>query len=137
MEDKPIAGNTVVICADLTSRWIMPAVAGRGCEGPPTCGDRRLAEDGTPSENGAANGAANGAMNGTTSGAPSMEAGTFDGAVNLRFDIPHGVTLEEIERAAVLQALAGNAGNRTRAARALGISVRTLQRRLKRWQEQP
>jgi DNA-binding NtrC family response regulator len=48
-------------------------------------------------------------------------------------DIPSGTTLEALERAAVEQALADCHGNRTRAARALGISVRTLQRKLKAW----
>lgn len=48
-------------------------------------------------------------------------------------DIPSGTTLEELERAAVEQALAEHQGNRTHAAEALGISVRTLQRKLKNW----
>jgi DNA-binding NtrC family response regulator len=41
--------------------------------------------------------------------------------------------LEEIERAAIEQALDHFDQNRTRAARSLGISVRTLQRKLKAW----
>jgi DNA-binding NtrC family response regulator len=41
--------------------------------------------------------------------------------------------LEMIERAAILSALKKHSGNRTRAAAALGISVRTLQRKLKSW----
>jgi transcriptional regulator with PAS, ATPase and Fis domain len=51
----------------------------------------------------------------------------------VRIDVPTGLTLEEVERAVVYQALERWQGNRTRAARSLGISVRTLQRRLKRW----
>jgi len=46
-------------------------------------------------------------------------------------------TLADLERIAVLRALEQHHGNRTRAAMALGISVRTLQRRLKRWQQPP
>jgi DNA-binding NtrC family response regulator len=42
-------------------------------------------------------------------------------------------TLERLERAAVVQMLERCQGNRTRAAEALGISLRTLQRRLKAW----
>lgn len=42
-------------------------------------------------------------------------------------------TLEDLKRAAILQALQQFDGNRTRAAESLGISVRTLQRRLKDW----
>jgi DNA-binding NtrC family response regulator len=52
---------------------------------------------------------------------------------NSDMDIPTGTTLEELEHAAVEQALADCGGNRTRAARSLGISVRTLQRKLKAW----
>jgi hypothetical protein len=43
-----------------------------------------------------------------------------------------GVTLHELEIAAIFNALEVNAGNRTHAARELGISVRTLQRKLTR-----
>lgn len=41
--------------------------------------------------------------------------------------------LHSMERAAILSALENVQGNRTRAAEALGISVRTLQRKLKLW----
>lgn len=41
--------------------------------------------------------------------------------------------LQEVERDAIQSALAKFDGNRTRAAEALGISVRTLQRKLKQW----
>jgi len=51
----------------------------------------------------------------------------------VRVDVPEGVTLEQVERAVVSQTLDRWQGNRTRAAKSLGISVRTLQRRLKRW----
>jgi DNA-binding NtrC family response regulator len=47
--------------------------------------------------------------------------------------IPPGTTLEDLERAAVEQALVQHKGNRTHAAKELGISVRTLQRKLKAW----
>lgn len=53
----------------------------------------------------------------------------------VHIDIPRGLTLEDVERAVVLQTLDRYRGNRTRAAKALGISVRTLQRRLKSWDE--
>ncbi|WP_010586336.1 sigma-54-dependent transcriptional regulator [Schlesneria paludicola] len=42
--------------------------------------------------------------------------------------------LQSLERSAILSALDRFQGNRTRAAEALGISVRTLQRKLKAWQ---
>ena len=48
-------------------------------------------------------------------------------------DIPPDTSLEDLERAAVEQALIQHHGNRTHAARTLGISVRTLQRKLKSW----
>jgi DNA-binding NtrC family response regulator len=47
--------------------------------------------------------------------------------------IPPGTSLAALERAAIEQALALHSGNRTRAAQDLGISVRTLQRKLKAW----
>jgi DNA-binding NtrC family response regulator len=43
------------------------------------------------------------------------------------------VPLDEIERAAIERTLEDCKGNRTHAAQALGISVRTLQRKLKAW----
>lgn len=48
--------------------------------------------------------------------------------------LPIDRTLEEIERSAIINALEHHDGNRTRAADSLGISVRTLQRRLKEWE---
>lgn len=42
-------------------------------------------------------------------------------------------TLEDLQRAAIIRTLRQFEGNRTRTAEALGISVRTLQRRLKEW----
>lgn len=46
-------------------------------------------------------------------------------------DIPAGLTMEELERLAIVKALDQYEGNRTHAADRLGISVRTLQRKLK------
>jgi len=42
-----------------------------------------------------------------------------------------GTKLEEIERAAIVQTLLFRNGNRTHAARDLGIGLRTLQRKIK------
>ena len=50
-----------------------------------------------------------------------------------RVAIPPGTKLEDIEREAVEQALVQHHQNRTHAAAALGISVRTLQRKLRAW----
>jgi DNA-binding NtrC family response regulator len=47
--------------------------------------------------------------------------------------LSEGHGLEVLERHAILDALEQHGGNRTRAADALGISVRTLQRKLKAW----
>jgi len=43
------------------------------------------------------------------------------------------MNLHELERDAILSALMKSFGNRTHAAHTLGISVRTLQRKLKLW----
>jgi DNA-binding NtrC family response regulator len=48
-----------------------------------------------------------------------------------RTEIPSGIPLYELERAAIENALREHDGNRTHAAKALRISVRTLQRKLK------
>jgi transcriptional regulator with PAS, ATPase and Fis domain len=47
--------------------------------------------------------------------------------------VPKDMTLEELEREAIKQALIRYQGNRTHAADSLGISVRTLQRRIRVW----
>lgn len=44
-----------------------------------------------------------------------------------------GASLKEIEKEAIVKALADNGGNRQRTAEALGISLRTLQYRLKEY----
>ena len=49
-------------------------------------------------------------------------------------DIAGAVELQDMERIAIHSALDRFQGNRTRAAEALGISIRTLQRKLKAWQ---
>lgn len=41
-----------------------------------------------------------------------------------------GQTLDDIERAVILQALQFHSGNRTHTAKALGISIRTLRKKL-------
>jgi transcriptional regulator with PAS, ATPase and Fis domain len=50
--------------------------------------------------------------------------------------VPRDYSLEDVERAVILQTLDRYDGNRTRAAHSLKISVRTLQRRLKQWASQ-
>jgi two-component system, NtrC family, response regulator HydG len=49
-------------------------------------------------------------------------------------DIPTGLTMDELERLAITTALDQCAGNRTHAAGKLGISVRTLQRKLRQYE---
>jgi transcriptional regulator with PAS, ATPase and Fis domain len=48
-------------------------------------------------------------------------------------DIPEGFTLRQVESTIVHQTLDRCRGNRTHAAKLLGVSVRTLQRQLKKW----
>lgn len=45
----------------------------------------------------------------------------------------NNIKLETIERAAILAALRQNNSNRTHTARALGIGIRTLQRKIKQY----
>ena len=49
--------------------------------------------------------------------------------------MPANLTMEELERLAINKALEQSGGNRTHAAEKLGISVRTLQRKLRQYQE--
>jgi DNA-binding NtrC family response regulator len=65
----------------------------------------------------------------TLAGSPPLQAPLNDAAGPLR-------SLEEVERDEVLRALGRFNGNRTRTAQALGIGVRTLGLKLKKWKEQ-
>lgn len=49
---------------------------------------------------------------------------------------PEGRTLEELERETILSALSRHNGHRERTARALGMGVRTLGLKLRKWKEQ-
>jgi DNA-binding NtrC family response regulator len=49
--------------------------------------------------------------------------------------IPTGLTMEELERLAITKALDLSGGNRTHAAARLGISVRTLQRKIRQYED--
>jgi DNA-binding NtrC family response regulator len=49
-------------------------------------------------------------------------------------DLPQGMTMDELEKLAITKALEQSGGKRTRAAESLGISVRTLQRKLRHYQ---
>jgi transcriptional regulator with PAS, ATPase and Fis domain len=49
-------------------------------------------------------------------------------------ELPTGLTMEELEKLAITKALDQCAGNRTHAANRLGISVRTLQRKLRQYE---
>jgi DNA-binding NtrC family response regulator len=61
-----------------------------------------------------------------------ITAGTSDATT--RRDIPTGITMEELEKLAITKALDQCDGNRTHAANRLGISVRTLQRKLRQYE---
>jgi transcriptional regulator with PAS, ATPase and Fis domain len=51
-------------------------------------------------------------------------------------EIPSGLTMDELERLAITKALDQCQGNRTHAAERLGISVRTLQRKLRQYEKE-
>ena len=51
-----------------------------------------------------------------------------------KIDVPTGLTMDELERLAITKALDSCQGNRTHAADRLGISVRTLQRKLRQYE---
>jgi DNA-binding NtrC family response regulator len=60
---------------------------------------------------------------------------TFEGSLRKPFWMP-GVRIKTVERIMILEALEYFNGNRTHAAKALGISVRTLRNRLKLYRTQ-
>ena len=50
-------------------------------------------------------------------------------------EMPSNITMDELERLAINKALDQCGGNRTHAAERLGISVRTLQRKLRHYEQ--
>lgn len=46
---------------------------------------------------------------------------------------PTGMTLESLEKAIILKTLIDNNHNRTKAAKALGLGIRTIQRRIRQY----
>jgi DNA-binding NtrC family response regulator len=64
---------------------------------------------------------------------PEQIAQASDQAATPR-EIPTNLTMEELEKLAITKALDQCAGNRTHAANRLGISVRTLQRKLRQYE---
>lgn len=99
--------------------------------------------------NGLANGSANGSLHAAAPAPVNGSAGHVNGFSAVRLAPPvieakptNGTaifddhrTLEEIEREAILQTLARFNGHRQRTAQSLGIGVRTLGLKLKKWKQ--
>jgi DNA-binding NtrC family response regulator len=66
---------------------------------------------------------------------PFSEAGGRRGAEEGKPGLPAGLTLRDLEQQYILQTLDGVGGNRTQAARLLGISLRCLQYKLKAYRQ--
>lgn len=64
---------------------------------------------------------------------PNLAEGRQSGAAVDESSSADDLQLSRLEKSVILQTLKRTEGNRTKAAEALGISVRTLQRRLKEW----
>ena len=64
---------------------------------------------------------------------PRIAEGSNGGIIPSK-ELPTGMTMEELEKLAITKALEQCGGKRTRAAESLGISVRTLQRKLRQYQ---
>jgi DNA-binding NtrC family response regulator len=64
---------------------------------------------------------------------PAPEASAPSLAPNEIVPLLSGATVGEVEREVVLQTLARCKGNRTRAARVLGLSVRTLRNKIREY----
>lgn len=67
---------------------------------------------------------------------PSEEASAQGSTQRREQDVPDLVPLEEMERRLILRSLDHTQGNRTQAAKLLGISVRTLRNKLNEYREQ-
>ena len=68
-------------------------------------------------------------------GMASTDTGMSSAATNNAVAFSHGMTLAEIEKQVILETLKRQNFNRTRAARVLGIGIRTLQRKLKQYRQ--
>jgi DNA-binding NtrC family response regulator len=66
---------------------------------------------------------------------PLGEPGSKRGTEAVRPGLPAGLTLRELEQQYILQTLDSVSGNRTQAARLLGISLRCLQYKLKAYRQ--
>ena len=66
---------------------------------------------------------------------PLGEPGGKRGAEPAKSGLPTGLTLRDLEQQYILQTLDAVAGNRTQAARQLGISLRCLQYKLKAYRQ--
>lgn len=64
-----------------------------------------------------------------------LETPTDNAADQQLSDVPSGVPLEHLEKAAILNTLQQNAGNKTDTAEQLGISVKTLYNKLEKYQQ--
>ncbi|MCS4306345.1 DNA-binding NtrC family response regulator [Rheinheimera pacifica] len=64
-----------------------------------------------------------------------LEAVTDDSDEQCLTEVPCGVSLEALEKAAILNTLEQNAGNKTDTAQQLGISVKTLYNKLEKYQQ--
>lgn len=64
-----------------------------------------------------------------------LELSKADENASCLSEVPCGVPLEELEKAAILNTLAQNAGNKTDTAQQLGISVKTLYNKLEKYQQ--
>src|SRR5690606_12075682 len=82
------------------------------------------------SSNGSGNG--NGYANGSGANGNGHGGHHAEGPM---FAAPSGYTLEEIERETIVQTLRRLGGHRQKTAKALGIGVRTLGLKLKKWKE--
>jgi DNA-binding NtrC family response regulator len=68
-----------------------------------------------------------------TATAHDMMLSTGAKALETQVSFEQGLTLADIEKAVILETLKRQNFNRTRAARVLGIGIRTLQRKLKQY----
>jgi DNA-binding NtrC family response regulator len=140
-ERAAVLASGDVIAAELVEPWLVardvPAAAAPASGGVAARLARQMSAEAPIIETFPVSGALHGAPNGVSGAAhasPAAQSGDGTGLPSLVCD--GALTLDEIERRSIVATLERFRGHRQRSAKALGIGVRTLGLKLKKWKEE-
>jgi DNA-binding NtrC family response regulator len=140
-ERAAVLASGDVIAAELVEPWLVardvPAAAAPASGGVAARLARQMSAEAPIIETFPVSGAMHGAPNGVSGAAhasPAAQSGDGTGLPSLVCD--GALTLDEIERRSIVATLERFRGHRQRSAKALGIGVRTLGLKLKKWKEE-